>query len=175
MHVVAASKSIINSKEEDPSSGSDTDSDSSQQLFSDAEGESDDCSDDDLYRALSLRDINRLPGRVSACIGKQFLDSADEIEGVVTSVVREISTRELCFKYYDPRGSGSNDFDYIYVSCIVDDANIVWSDIACPIVDREVVSFVSSKTVKPSWEYVTDVGTSIFDVQVLPPGSKRKR
>ncbi len=90
-------------------------------------------------------------------------------------MVREISTRELCFKYYDPRSSKSNDFEYIYVACIVDDASIVWSDIVRPTFDREMVSFVSSKTVKPSWEYVTNVGTSIFDVQVLPPGSKRKR
>jgi len=168
---VTASKSTVD-REKDPSSSSDdADSDSSQLEFSDDGGESD-SSDSDLYRALSLRDINRLHGRVSACIGKQFFDAADEIEGVVTSIVREVSTRELCFKYYDPKNS-EFDFDYIYVSSIIDDASIVWSDAARPILDSCVLPLVVTKTAKPSWEYVTGAGTNIFEVEVLPPGSKR--
>ena len=165
-----SSKSTVDS-EDDAASSSDSDSDSSQNLLSDAGGESD-CSDSDLYKVLSKRDINRLHDRVSACIGKQFCDASDEIEGVVTSVVREISTKELCFKYYDPKKS-ELDFDYVYVSCIVDDTSIVWSDFACPVLEYGALPLVVSKTVKPSWEYVTGAGTSIFEVEVLPPGSKR--
>jgi hypothetical protein len=47
------------------------------------------------------------------------------MEGIVISVVRELRTRELCFKFRLPDDDCKFNYEYMWISCL-EDSSIVW-------------------------------------------------
>jgi hypothetical protein len=176
-------KKTMNKRSNDLASDSDDDNSSSD--AGDGVAQDSDASvsfeDDDgpEYEDLSKKELFKLNRELKQCIGRKFCDSEDGNEGVVISIVRELKSNELCFKYFTSNADLQDD-EYMWVSSLADDS-ITWEDVDDYNEDTHFSSTTNhsntanAKKARPtsSWIYETSLGKSIFEDTVIPAGAKR--
>jgi hypothetical protein len=171
-----AVKTTINQRKEIAS-----DSDASSSEASDDVTQDSDTDDDDgpEYEDLSKKELLKISNEVRQCIGRKFFDADDGNTGVVVSIVRELRSNELCFKYLTSEVLRND--EYMWVSSLTDES-ITWEDVDDNNDDADSSSYYHShalgvkkkrQTQSSSWVYETSVSKSIFEDTVIPAGEKR--
>ena len=131
------------------------------------------------YEDLSKKELLKTSNEVRQCIGRKFFDADDGNTGVVISIVRELKSNELCFKYLT--SEVLQNVEYMWVSSLTDDS-ITWEDVDDNNDDANSSSYYHSNALgvkkkrqiqSSSWVYETSVSKSIFEDTVIPAGEKR--
>ena len=190
----AAVKSIAHQKSSCKQNDvSDEDSNSNSDNNNSQEGSDDSDSDDDdhpVYVCLSEPQFRKLNDSIKHCIGRNFVDNDDGMAGTVVGIVREVRSKQLCFKYHVV-GENEN-FDYMWVSAL-SDASVTWGEICCDDDDDDEndnddniaqlpssnantnMAKTTTKPLRASFSYVTSLAKSVFEDPILPDGQKRPR